>query len=127
MLNDKPDGREMRLVDFEQDALEQSAAFELLSEVSAERVWLANFASENTRQAYQRAVGSFIATVGFTSPDDLYSVKQAHVLAWRTAMERAAECTALAVARSRVVRIRTGSTAREAQRRLKDESLLLSW
>ena len=63
--------------------------FELLQDVRAENLWLANFASENTREAYKRAVASFIATIGIEDADELYSVTQAHVIAWRTAMEQA--------------------------------------
>ena len=58
----------------EQDALEV---------VPAESLWLANFPTENTRAAYRRAVGDFIATMGITSPAVLYSVTQAHVIAFR--------------------------------------------
>jgi site-specific recombinase XerD len=57
--------------------------------VPAESRWLANFASRNTRGAYRRAVASFMATVGIAGPDQLYRAGQAHVLAWRAAMEAA--------------------------------------
>lgn len=77
------------LIEITNTELEQSAAFAALTEVRAESVWLANYASRNTRAAYQRAVGSFIATVGIATPEDLYAVKQAHVLAWRSSMEEA--------------------------------------
>ena len=77
------------LVDFKKDELENSDAFRVLSSVRAENLWLANFASQNTRDAYQRAVASFIATIGIETPDELYGVRQAHVLAWRTSMEAA--------------------------------------
>jgi integrase/recombinase XerD len=63
--------------------------FDILQEVRAENVWLANYSSLNTRQAYKRSVGSFIATLGIDNPDELYSVTQAHVIAWRSAMEDA--------------------------------------
>lgn len=77
------------LVDVTTAELGQPGAFAALSEVRAENVWLANFSSQNTREAYQRAVGSFLATLGITTPNELYSVKQAHVLAWRASMEQA--------------------------------------
>jgi site-specific recombinase XerD len=89
MKNGEPQVPENDLIAFDGGALDKSDAFALLSAMRAERVWLANFASANTRQAYRQAVGSFIATLGLASPDDLYAVKQAHVLAWRTSMERA--------------------------------------
>lgn len=77
------------LVDFSKDELHASDAFHLLSRVRSENRWLANFSSQNTRDAYQRAVASFIATIGIGSPDELYEVRQAHVLAWRASMEAA--------------------------------------
>lgn len=77
------------LIDFDKGKLEHCDAFEVLSNVRSENVWLANFASENTRDAYQRSVASFIATLGINTPDDLYSVKQSHVLAWRASLEKA--------------------------------------
>ena len=55
----------------------------------SENVWLANFSSANTRDAYQRSVTSFIATIGIATPDELHEVKQAHVFAWRASMEQA--------------------------------------
>jgi len=63
--------------------------FDVLAHISAENVWLANFSSPNTRDAYKRAVASFIATIGIETPDELYRASQAHVIAWRTAMEDA--------------------------------------
>jgi site-specific recombinase XerD len=77
------------LVEFKKGALESHSAFELLKNVREENSWLANFSSENTRQAYRRAVASFVATVGGGTPDELYQVKQAHILAWRQSMEQA--------------------------------------
>ena len=84
-----PQDPSQSLIQFSAGGLYDHGAFEVLAQVRAERVWLANFSSENTREAYHRAVASFIATVGITAPQDLYSVKQAHVIAWRTAMEEA--------------------------------------
>ena len=77
------------LVEFKKGELESTAAFNVLANVRAENVWLANFSSQNTRDAYQRSVASFIATADISSPDELYQVKQAHVLAWRASMEAA--------------------------------------
>jgi hypothetical protein len=77
------------LIEIKRGELEQSVAFEVLSNVRSEIVWLANFSSTNTRDAYQRSVASFIATINITTPDDLYAVKQAHVLAWRVCLEKA--------------------------------------
>ena len=44
--------------------LTSGRVFEVLNNIRAEDVWLANFASLNTREAYKRAVASFVATVG---------------------------------------------------------------
>ena len=72
MENPEP-GDVKTLIDIKKGELEQSDAFEVLSNVRSENVWLANFSSENTRDAYQRSVTSFIATLGITTPDDLYA------------------------------------------------------
>lgn len=77
------------LIEFRAGELEDHTAFDVLTKVRAERLWLANFSSKNTRDAYQRSVGSFIATVGITGPEQLYTVTQAHVLTWRASMEKA--------------------------------------
>ncbi len=77
------------LIEFKKSDLQAHDAFEVLSNVRSENVWLANFSSQNTRDAYQHSVASFIATIGVQSADDLYQVKQAHVLAWRASMENA--------------------------------------
>jgi integrase/recombinase XerD len=76
------------LIAFKKGDLESHVAFDVLANVRSENVWLANFSSQNTRDAYQRSVASFIATIGINSPDELYEVKQAHVLAWRASMEK---------------------------------------
>lgn len=77
------------LIAFNKSDLADHYAFDVLSNVRSENVWLANFSSQNTKDAYQRSVASFIATLGIKSPDELYDVKQAHVLAWRASLETA--------------------------------------
>ena len=77
------------LIEFKKGELEAHSAFAVLSNVRSENRWLANFASNNTREAYQRSVASFIATIGIATPEEMYAVKQAHILAWRTSMEQA--------------------------------------
>ncbi len=59
----------------------------VLSKISAEKVWLANFTSNNTREAYKRAVVEFIAFHGIKSPEQLFAAQQAHVIAWRDNMK----------------------------------------
>ncbi|WP_424972632.1 tyrosine-type recombinase/integrase [Dinoroseobacter sp. S76] len=88
-MSDYPEISVNPLIDVTNAELERLDAFAALADVRAESVWLANFSSSNTRAAYQRAVGSFIATIGITTPEDLYAVKQAHILAWRASMEAA--------------------------------------
>ena len=58
-------------------------AYNVLQHISAENVWLANFPSANTKEAYKRAVGDFIADMGIDAPQKLYNVTQAHIIAWR--------------------------------------------
>lgn len=65
----------------DQNAL--SKAEDLISEVRAESLWLANFTSANTRMVYRNAVADFLATMGIDSPEALYGVSQAHVIAFR--------------------------------------------
>lgn len=77
------------LVEFKPGGLDSHRAFDVLSEVRGENVWLANFSSQNTRDAYQRSVASFVATIGIDTRDEMYQVTQAHVLAWRASMEAA--------------------------------------
>ncbi|WP_299378293.1 tyrosine-type recombinase/integrase [uncultured Tateyamaria sp.] len=77
------------LVEFGNGELDAHAAFDVLSNAREENAWLANFSSHNTRQTYRRAIASFVATLDISSPDDLYKVKQAHVIAWRSSMEAA--------------------------------------
>lgn len=55
----------------------------VLKEISAERVWLANFTSANTRMVYRNAVADFLVTMGIDSPEALYGASQAHVIAFR--------------------------------------------
>lgn len=77
------------LIELSQDELTTGRVFDLLQTVRAENKWLANYSSANTRDAYKRAVGSFIATLDVRSPEELYRADQAHVIAWRTSMEQA--------------------------------------
>lgn len=78
-----------KLIDASAGALQATGAFELLKQVRAENLWLANFESTNTQTNYRRAVGSFIATLGIETPEQLYAVDQAHVIAWRQSMRDA--------------------------------------
>ena len=46
-------------------------------------IWLTNFISDRTRETYKKAIGEFTSFAGLESPDDLYDVDSAVVLAWR--------------------------------------------
>ena len=58
-------------------------AYEVLSQVQPENIWLANFHSDNTRSAYKQAVGDFIHDMGIDTPNKLYAASQSHIIAWR--------------------------------------------
>lgn len=88
-MENSKNGKVKALVEINKADLANHAAFDVLSNVRSENVWLANFSSQNTRDTYQRSVASFIATIGIATPNDIYDAKQAHVLAWRTSMELA--------------------------------------
>ena len=60
--------------------------FEVLTNVREESVWLSNFTSKNTRDTYRNAVVDFLAFQRIQSPEELYTVKQAHITAWRESM-----------------------------------------
>lgn len=81
--------RKNELMIFGDQALERSEAFDVLANMREENVWLANQSSHHTRESYRKAVASFVATMGIAAPDDLYAVRQAHIIAWRSALETA--------------------------------------
>jgi len=56
---------------------------EQLAILPEEVVWLANFVSPRTKRTYQAAVQGFIAFHGLQSSDELRTIGQSHVIAWR--------------------------------------------
>jgi site-specific recombinase XerD len=54
-----------------------------LTPIPEEAVWLANFVSPRTKKTYQVAVRSFIAFHGLQSAEELRSISQSHLIAWR--------------------------------------------
>jgi site-specific recombinase XerD len=58
-------------------------AFELLADMPAEAIWLANFTSDNTKERYRHSVAEFITMLELRSMDDLYDATQAHIIAYR--------------------------------------------
>lgn len=69
------------------ESAELVRAYDLLAQTRAESVWLANFTSANTRTTYRRAIADFIVDLDVESPDALYGVSQAHVIAWRDLLQ----------------------------------------
>lgn len=56
---------------------------ERLAALPEEAVWLANFVSPRTQRTYQAAVQGFIAFHGLRSSDELRTIGQSHLIAWR--------------------------------------------
>lgn len=63
-------------------------AFSQLREIPAEVEWFANIDSAQTRRAYKNDLNDFMAFVGLDQIEDLRSVTRAHVLAWRSELEK---------------------------------------
>lgn len=64
------------------------SSYDVLANVPAEEVWLANFTSDNTRVAYRRALREFIVALGLRNAEELYGVQKVHVIAWRDHMKK---------------------------------------
>jgi integrase/recombinase XerD len=62
--------------------------FSKLAEVPPEIEWFANLRNPNTRAAYQHDLREFQRFVGITRPEEFRTVTRAHVIAWRTDLER---------------------------------------
>jgi site-specific recombinase XerD len=62
-------------------------AFRRLADVPAEVEWFADIQNPNTRDAYRRDVGQFMAFLGIEAPEDFRQVARAHVIAWRKDLE----------------------------------------
>ncbi len=54
-----------------------------LAALPEEAVWLANFVSPRTKRTYQAAVQGFIAFHGLQSSEELQTIGQSHLIAWR--------------------------------------------
>lgn len=65
-----------------------TAEFAKLADVPPEIEWFANLRNPNTRAAYQRDLQEFQRFVGMTRPEEFRTVTRAHVIAWRTDLER---------------------------------------
>jgi len=62
--------------------------FSKLAEVPPELEWFANLRNPNTRLAYQQDLREFQQFVGSIRPQEFRSITRAHVIAWRTDLER---------------------------------------
>jgi integrase/recombinase XerD len=62
--------------------------FQQLAEVPPEAEGFAHIDNPNTRRAYRADLKEFMGFVGIATPVQLRSVSRAHVLAWRTDLER---------------------------------------
>lgn len=65
-----------------------TAEFAKLAEVPPELEWFANLRNPNTRLAYRQDLREFQRFVGLTRPEEFRTVTRAHVIAWRTDLER---------------------------------------
>ena len=64
------------------------AQFHALAEVPPELLWFANFTNAKTKRAYKTDIGEFSSFIGLSAPQDMRSVTRAHVIAWRTTLEK---------------------------------------
>ncbi len=62
--------------------------FRALADVPLTSVWFANIDNPNTRRAYRNDVGELIDFLGIVNPAEFREVTRAHVLAWRSTLER---------------------------------------
>jgi integrase/recombinase XerD len=62
--------------------------FQQLSAMPAEAEWFTNIINDNTRRAYRTDLQEFMGFVGIHQAEDLRQVTRAHVIAWRTDLER---------------------------------------
>jgi integrase/recombinase XerD len=69
-------------------ALLTAARFQGLAEVPSELEWFANITNPNTRRAYERALGDFMAFVGIARPEEFRIVTRSHLIAWRDDLAR---------------------------------------
>lgn len=65
-----------------------AAEFATLADVPPEIEWFANLRNPNTRIAYQQDLREFQRFVGIVRPEEFRTVTRAHVIAWRTDLER---------------------------------------
>ena len=62
--------------------------FHQLAQMPAEAEWFTNITNDNTRRAYRTDLQEFMGFVGIHQAEELRQVTRAHVIAWRTDLER---------------------------------------
>lgn len=80
-----PDSAINALIKRQAGELAQSAV-EVIQGIPEEEVWLAGLRSDQTKRAYRRDVAHFVETLGIGSFEELRTVSQKHVIAWRRQM-----------------------------------------
>ncbi|HTU24446.1 MAG TPA: hypothetical protein VMF30_03545, partial [Pirellulales bacterium] len=65
-----------------------AAEFHQLADVPPEIEWFANLDNAGTRRVYENAVKDFMRFTGIRQPEEFRIVTRAHVIAWRTDLER---------------------------------------
>ena len=62
--------------------------FRRLSDIPPEVEWFADIQNLNTREAYRRDLGQFMAFLGINEPGQFREVARAHIIAWRKSLEK---------------------------------------
>lgn len=65
-----------------------SAEFSRLADVPPETEWFANIDNPHTRRAYRNDLNEFMNFTGIRTPIELRLITRAHVIAWRTDLDR---------------------------------------
>ena len=65
-----------------------SAEFSQLADVPPETEWFANIDNPHTRRAYRNDLNEFLNFTGIRTPVELRLITRAHVIAWRTDLDR---------------------------------------
>jgi integrase/recombinase XerD len=65
-----------------------AAEFQNLADVPPVVEWFANIKNLSTKRAYENAISDFMRFTGITRSEEFRIVTRAHVIAWRTDLER---------------------------------------
>ena len=78
----------MDLIELKSQRVLSAPEFARLADVPPEAEWFANLDSLQTRRAYQGDLRAFMAFTGILKPEEFRTVTRAHILAWRTELEK---------------------------------------